>query len=138
MDKIKFLFWGALGGVAYAYISFFLITPYLSHYPVLLGGWAVEGFLFALFFILLRIPFRKFAGSKIINAIIGMASGLLAFSPLVAFTYYNAVIGPESGNMIVLAELKRSTASQLGFETLGFMLLGGVVGIAISNKKFNS
>ncbi len=94
---------------------------------MLLGGWAVEGFLFALFFILLRIPFRKFAGSKIINAIIGMASGLLAFSPLVAFTYYNAVIRPESGNMIILAELKRSTLLNLDMKRLDLCFLVGLL-----------
>lgn len=136
MDKIKFLFLGALGGVAYAFISFYLITPQFIHYPLLLGGWAVQGFLFALFFILIGIPFRKFSDLKLINAGIGMASGLLSFSPAVAITWYNSVIIPERSNIIVLAELKRSIASQIGYQALGYMLLGAVVGIAISKKIF--
>jgi hypothetical protein len=139
MRTTKFLFLGALGGLTYVFISFFLLNPSMAHHPEVLVGWAMEGFLFALFYLLIRIPFSKVAASMKINIVIGMASGLLSCSPFVAFTYYNAVIRTERANVMVLAELKRNIVSQLGYHALGFMLLGAVVGILISlNKRISS
>jgi hypothetical protein len=136
MDKIKFLFYGTLGGVTYAFISFFLLTQSMSHHPEVLAGWAIEGFLFALFFLLLRIPFPKYAGSLKFNTANGMASGLLSSIFFVAFTYYNAVIRPERANMLVM--YKASIVTQLEYQLLGFMLLGAIAGIVISLVKNNS
>jgi len=131
MDKIKFLIYVILGGISYAFISFFLITPSLRQNPEGFLTWGFGGFLFSLFYLLIKIPFTRYHCSIKFNALNGMASGLLSCSLFVAFTYYNAIVQPQRANIIVLSELKRSLYFQLGYYSIGFMLLGVVVGMVI-------
>jgi len=123
MDKIKFILTGVLGGLGYAFISFFLVTPSLRNNPEGFLFWGIEGFLFAIFFILISALFPK-RESLTSNGIKGMMSGILACSFFGVFTYYNAVIRPQKEGALVIRDVKMDVIAGISYYTLGFALLG--------------
>lgn len=137
MSKIKFIFAGVLGGLGYAFVSFFLVTPSLRKNPEGFLFWGIEGFLFAAFFLLITSLFPE-RESMISNAIKGMMSGILACSVFGGFTYYNAVIRPQREGVLVLRDVKMDVAVAVGYYSLGLALLGLLAGVIIYMTKRDS
>ena len=137
MQKMKFMFGCVLGGLAYGFISFFLITASLRQNPEGLIFWGIEGFLFATFFLLTSSLFPR-CNSMTANAVKGLASGILACSFFGGFTYYNAVIRLESAGTIVISSVKRDVLVAVVYYLLGFALLGLLAGAIIFVTKRDS
>ena len=137
MQKMKFIIGGVLAGIAYGFISFFLISTSLRTNPAGLIFWGIEGFLFAVFFLLASSLFPK-NNSMIGNAIKGLTSGVLAFSFFGEFTYYNAVIRPERVGTIVISSVKNDVLVSVSYYLFGFALLGLIAGVIIYKTKSDS
>jgi hypothetical protein len=135
MNKVKFLLYGFIIGASYAFISFFLITGSMREFPLGIVYWGIEGFLFALFFLLIQIPFQRYRKSLAFCGLNGIISSLLISGWAAAFTYYNAIYSKEKAGVLVISELKRSILLQLGYYLFGCLLLGLIMGIIIWSKE---
>ncbi len=137
MQKMKFIIGGVVGGLAYGFISYFLITASLRQNPEGLIFWGIEGFLFAAFFLLASSLFPKY-NSMIANAVKGMISGILACSFFGGFTYYNAVFRPEREGTIVISSVKADVLVAVAYYFVGFALIGLLAGAMIYTAKRDS
>ncbi len=131
MKKGKFLLNGFLIGAGYAFISFYLITGSLREFPLGILYWGLEGFLFALIFLLIQIPFKQYRKSIVFCSLNGIISILPISAWAAAFTYYRSIYSQKKAGVYVYSELKTSILSQLGYYLFGCMLLGLVIGIFI-------
>jgi hypothetical protein len=139
MNKGRFLLLGILGGLGYAFISFYLITPQLRHNLIGLLYWGVRGFLFTLAFLLIRILVSRYNNSITFCALNGTVSGGLSCIIDVVVTYYNVMVNAERAGGFVPPELKSDLYSQMGHYLFGCILLGLAIGIGIwsRNKTHN-
>lgn len=135
MNKGKFLLAGFFAGAGYAFISFYLITGSLRQFPLGILYWGLEGFLFALFFLLIQIPFQRYRKSIFFCGVNGIISSLPIAGLAAAFTYYDAIYSKEKAGILVISELKKSILSQISYYLLGCMLLGLAIGLLIWFKE---
>ena len=138
MKVVKTLMLGAFVGLLYAFVSFYLITPYLRQNIAVIAFYGIQGFLFAMAYVSLKtviekiILKRKAANEQIFNIIIGAISGFFSGLFNIIVTYYNAVV---SFSGIVAPEVKNSVLRELIFFSCGCIVIGICIGFLIG---FNS
>lgn len=138
MKIFKYLIVGYFGGGAYAFISFYLITPQLhGNWPVILF-WGLQGAAFAAIYLILNKYLLKGKKDNVFACVTnGGISGLLSSICPITITYYNAIFSVEKTGTIVLQELRDDVISQLTNYGIGCMFLGIMVGILIYRKNTN-
>jgi hypothetical protein len=134
MKVVKTLMLGAFLGLLYAFISFYLITPYLRQNIAVIAFYGIQGSLFALAYVFLKaliekiILKRKAAHEQIFNILIGATSGFLSGLFNIIITYYNAVV---SFSGIVAPEVKHSVLKELIYFSCGCIIIGICIGFLI-------
>ena len=139
MKIFKYLIVGYFGGFAYAFTSFYLITPrFHGNWPAILF-WGLQGSVFAAIYLILDKYLLKDKENNVFaSAANGAISGLLSSFYSIAITYYNAIFSVEKTGAIVSKELRDDLISQLTNYGMGCMLLGIMVGLVIYGKRTHS
>jgi hypothetical protein len=123
---------GVLGGLLYAFISFYLLTPVLRKNFVAIAFYGFQGLVFGIVFAALKLITNKIAKEKnlkfISNIAIGAIAGFLSSIHNVAITYYNAVLKSPG---FVPDELRINIISELLHFSVGCLLLGLIIGFII-------
>jgi hypothetical protein len=123
---------GLLGGLLYAFISFYLLTPVLRKNFVAIAFYGFQGLVFGIVFAALKLITNKIAKEKnlkfISNIAIGAIAGFLSSIHNVVITYYNAVLKSPG---FVPDELRINITSELLHFSAGCLLLGLIIGFII-------
>jgi hypothetical protein len=135
MTILRILLLGALGGLLYAFVSFYLITPYLRDNLVAVGFFGLQGLLFSLAYMCASSLAAKCSqGEKVsrklrLNVTIGVISGVFSGSFNIAVTYYSAIL---SFRGTVTSELHKTIMSELVHYLLGCIFIGCAIGILVA------
>lgn len=136
MKIVKALFFGTVGGFLYAFVSFRLVTPYFVGNWEAVAFFAIQGFLFAGFFMLLSTVFlRTKTKAVLVYAVIGGISGLLSSGYNVFATYYNTIMSTRTAGTMVPPAMRYAIFKQLAYYSLGSLILGAFVGLLIGYKN---
>ena len=132
MKIIKGGIWGILGGLVYAFVSFYLMTPILRGNFAAVVFYGLQGAIFGVVFAGLKITIKKVAkegGHRALpGIIIGTVSGLLSCLPTIFITYHNAI---NRSPGVVSNEVKINIISELLHYLAGGIVLGSVIGLLI-------
>lgn len=135
MKIARYLAYGVIGGLAYAFVSFYLVTPCLKGNWVEIAYFGFQGFLYAGIFLLLKARILRNSASEIAPyGIIGAISGLVSCTYYVFATYYSAVLSAKAKGIIVPPEMRYGILLQLAQYCVGCLVLGSFVGILIGYK----
>lgn len=135
MNFIKFLFVGTLVGVLYGFVNFnLIISGPLEH----LTNWAIHGFLFSFFYLLLKKVVGKFI-EKTRNLlgyiILGATSGLLSCSfNIITLIYVEIMERPNTNEIVNYASLDSLFYSIVRY-SMAFIIIGGIVGYLLGLKE---
>jgi hypothetical protein len=135
MRIVKILSLGALSGLLYAFVSFYLITPYLRDNLAAIGFFGLQGFLFSLAYMCaMSVTAKCFQKEKVshklrLNIAIGGISGVFSGSFNIAVTYYSAIV---SFTGTVTSELHKTIISELVHYLFGCILIGCAIGILVA------
>ncbi len=136
MKILKPIIFGTLGGIAYAIISFVLISPHLRGNVGAVLFWGFQGFLFSIFYLILSFFLNKLIEEVILgNAIVGGLSGLFSCSFNIIVTISNFYEGTRGPNVYSPPEMVHNLYSQLFLYALGSLFLGAIIGYLIGQRK---
>jgi len=135
MKILRAAIFGICGGLLYAIVSFYLITPYLRQDLMSISFFGFQGLIFSICYVLLGMAVDKFMmktkrDHKVtLNILTGAISGLLSGSFNISVTYYGAVISFKG---VVDEGLKNSIISDLLHYSVGCIAIGLILGLLIT------
>jgi hypothetical protein len=136
MRILRPIIFGILGGIAYAIISFVLISPHLRGNVGAVLFWGFQGFLFSTFYLIFSFLLNKLIEKVVLeNTIIGALSGLFSCSFNIIVTIFNLYEGTRGPNIYVPPEMVHSLYSQLFLYAIGSLFLGVIIGYLIGQRK---
>lgn len=131
MKIIKGGLLGAVCGLSYAFISFYLITPVLNKYIWAIWSYGFQGLILGVLYVSLKLIVKRIINIEdkrivIINLIIGLISGLFSSIDSTLSTYYRAIVNVSG---FVPDEIRTSIISRIILFSTGSALIGLIVGL---------
>ena len=136
MRILKPIIFGILGGIAYAIISFVLISPHLRGNVGAVLFWGFQGSLFSISYLILSFLLKKLMKKVVLeNTIIGGLSGLFSCSFNIIVTISNFYEGTRGPNVYVPPKMAHNLYSELFLYAMGSLFLGVIIGYLIGQRK---
>lgn len=133
MKIIKGGLLGAVCGLLYAFISFYLITPVLRRDSGAILFYGFQGLILGVLYASLKLIAKRIINAEyksivIINLMIGMISGFFSSSFTALITYYKTIVNASG---FVTDEVKMSIMSRIILFCTGSLLIGLIVGLLV-------
>lgn len=122
--------WGIIGGLFYAFVSFYLLTPIFRVSFASIIYYGIQGFLYGISLQFLRnYIFIKNNNKLFTSFIIGAISGLISSSLNITITIYNTLI---MHNSELAQGFKIQLLKEIIYYEIGCILLGAILALLLS------